>query len=69
MTRFGQFDGAVLLIHMEIFVNHLGGVFNVDLTLKLSQLWDDGIDLAVGLRAIFSRTRNNQRRARLIDQD
>ena len=60
MTALGQFDAALLLIDREV------AILLLDLEGKLGNQSVNGF---VKLRAVFYRTRDNEGRARLVDQD
>ncbi len=50
----GQADGALLFVDVEILA---------------LQAWDEGVDADVEARAVFRRTGDDQRRARLVDEN
>ena len=54
VAGFGQIDGALLLVELVIFAR---------------QLRDDRVDGGVKSRSVLGRTRDDERRARLVDQD
>ena len=62
MPVFGQLHRSLFLVNNEVTVFRF-------FTTAGRELWDQLIDLAVQLGAIFSCTRDNEWRPRLIDEN